>query len=178
MNDTLEVIDRLIEEHKAVGEKAGALENAANDARLLSGLKQARDTFVPGDAAQRESLQRLNDMLTAIEALLGKHFEREETVLQPAVAKYGGAGVNASLKSLLFEHADLRDRMLHARKRVDELLGSSLDDVRRDASARDLRVHINHTRKLLETHAARENHLLTEFRQHLKKAIRQKEKTS
>jgi hemerythrin-like domain-containing protein len=176
MKDALELIDQLIEEHKIVGEKAGALENAINDANMLSDLKQARDTFVPGDATRREGLQTLNNMLAAIEMWLDKHFSREETVLQPAVAQYGDESLNAALKSLLFEHSDLRDRMLHARKRVDELLGSSLDETRREAAARDLRVHINHSRKLLETHAARENHLLTEFRRHLKKATRGKEK--
>ncbi len=72
--------------------------------------------------------------------------------------------------------ADLRDRMLHSRKRVDELLGGSLDQTRRDASVRDLRVHLSHSRKLLETHASRENHFLTELRRYLKKAARVKEK--
>jgi hemerythrin-like domain-containing protein len=176
MNDTLELIDQLIAEHRVIAEKTGSLEKAVNDASLLSDLKIARDTFVPGDAAEREGLKRLEEMLAAIAAWLEKHFDREETVLRPAVAEYGNASLNASLDSLLFEHTELRDRLLHARKRVDELLGGSLEGVRRDAAARDLRVYISHSRKLLETHAARENRLLAEFRRHLKKAIRIKEK--
>jgi 5-methylcytosine-specific restriction endonuclease McrA len=39
-----------------------------------------------------------------------------------------------------------------------------------------LRVHLNHSRKLLETHAAQENHFLAEFRRHIKKTVRTKEK--
>jgi hemerythrin-like domain-containing protein len=178
MNDTLALIDQLVAEHRVVAEKTGSLEKAVNDASLLSRLKEARDTFVPGEAAQREALKKLEEMLAAVADWLDKHFGREETVLQPAVAKYGNTGLNSSLGSLLFEHTDLRDRLLHARKRVDELLGGSLEGSRRDAAARDLRVHISHSRKLLETHAARENHLLAEFRRHLKKAIREKEKKS
>jgi hypothetical protein len=54
----------------------------------------------------------------------------------------------------------------------------SLENAANDASVRDLRVHLSHSRRLLETHAARENHFLTEFRRHLKKAVRGKEKQS
>jgi len=176
MDDTLRLIDQLIEEHKAVGEKAQSLEKAANDVRLLSDLKQARDTFLEGDIAGRDDLKKLEALFNEMGTWLDKHFKREETVLQPAVRHYGDEKFVASLNSLLFEHTDLRDRLLHCRKRVDELLGGSLDQVRRDASVRDLRVYINHSRRLLETHAARENHFLTEFRKHLKKAARGKEK--
>jgi hemerythrin-like domain-containing protein len=175
MDETLQLIDQLIAEHKVISEKTRSLEKAANDASLLSNLKQAGDTFVRGDISQGEDLKKLEEMVNAINSWLDKHFSREETALLPAVKKYGDENLVNSLDSLLFEHSDLRDRMLHSRKRVDELLGSSLDQVRRDAAVRDLRVHLNHSRKLLETHAARENHFLTELRRHLKKAARRKE---
>jgi hemerythrin-like domain-containing protein len=175
MDETVDLIDQLIAEHKTVGEKTRSLEKAANDVRLLSGLKQAGDTFVQGGISQDEDLKNLAQIINIIAAWLDKHFNREETALMPAVKKYGDEKLVTSLDSLLFEHSDLRDRMLHARMRIDELLGGSLDPVRRDAAVRDLRVHLEHSRKLLETHAARENHFLTELRRHLKKATRRKE---
>jgi len=178
MKDALELIDQLIEEHREVGEKSASLENAVNDIRLLSGLKEAGKTFARGGISQEEDLKNLAQIINIIAAWLDKHFEREETALKPAVKKYGDSRTVAELDSLLFEHSDLRDRMLHARKRIDELLGGSLEGTRREASIRDLRVYINHSRKLLETHAARENHLLGEFRRKLKKAIKAKEKAS
>ena len=52
----------------------------------------------------------------------------------------------------------------------------SLDQERRDASIRDLKAHLEHSRKLLETHAAKENHFLAELSQHLKKTFKRKEK--
>lgn len=176
MDETLGLIDQLIAEHKVITEKTRSLEKAANDASLLSNLKQAGDTFVPGDLSQNENLKKLEGMLKTIDTWLEEHFNREEAALLPAVKKYGDEKLVTSLNSLLFEHSDLRDRMLHSRKRVDELLGGSLDQVRRDASARDLRVHLNHSRNLLETHAARENHFFAELRRHLKKATKRKEK--
>ena len=176
MDDTLRLIDQLIAEHKTIDERTQTLEKAANDVRLLSGLKDVGDMFVQGALPQDADLKNLAQVINIIAAWLDKHFAREENVLRPAVRNYGSEKLVASLNSLLFEHADLNDRLLHARMHIDELLGGSLDPVRRDAAVRDLRVHIAHSRKLLETHAAQENHFLTEFRRYLKKASRRKEK--
>lgn len=175
MDNTLQLIDQLIAEHKVVGEKTQSLAKAANDVSLLSGLKDVGDEFVRGAIPQDADLKNLAQIVNIIAAWLEKHFEREENVLRPAVIKYGDSEFVNSLDSLLFEHSDLRDRMLHARMHIDELLGGSLDQVRRDASLRDLKVHISHSRRLLETHAARENHFLTEFRRYLTRAARRKE---
>jgi iron-sulfur cluster repair protein YtfE (RIC family) len=172
MDDTPQLIDQLIAEHSVIGEKALSLEKAANDAGLLSGLKRAGETFVRGDVSGRDDLKKLEVMVNEITDRLDKHFTREEKVLRPAVKSYGDEKLVLSLDSLLFEHTDLRDRLLHSRKRVDELLGAGLEGSRRDAALRDFRIHLNHSRKLLETHAARENHFLAEFRRHLKKAVR------
>jgi hemerythrin-like domain-containing protein len=176
MDETLRLIDELITEHKVVSEKAGSLEKAVNDVRLLSSLKEVGDTFIQGDIPPETDLKNLAQVINIIAAWLEGHFEREENVLRPAVIKYGNNKFVNSLNTLLFEHSDLRDRILHARAHIDELLAGGLNPVRHDAAVRDLRVHISHSRKLLETHAAQENHLLHEFRRHLKKATRGKEK--
>jgi hemerythrin-like domain-containing protein len=176
MDDTLRLTDQLIAEHKTVSEKTRSLEKAANDVRLLSSLKDVGNMFVQGALPQDADLKNLAQVVNFIADWLDKHFDREENVLRPAVRHYGNEKFVASLNSLLFEHTDLRDRLLHARMHIDELLGGSLDPVRRDAAVRDLRVHIAHSRKLLETHAAQENHFLTEFRRYLKKAARGKGK--
>jgi hemerythrin-like domain-containing protein len=178
MDETIRLIDELIAEHKTVSEKTQSLEKAVNDIRLVSGLKEAGETFVRGGISQDEDLKNLAQIVNILASWLEKHFNREETILRPAVIKYGDSKFANSLDSLLFEHSDLRDRLLHSRMHIDELLGGSLDQVRRDASVRDLRVHLNHSRKLLETHAAQENHFLAELRRYLVKANRRKEKRS
>jgi iron-sulfur cluster repair protein YtfE (RIC family) len=177
MDETLQLIDQLIAEHKVINERTGALEKAANDASLLSNLKEARDTFMPGDATQNENLQKLEEMLKTIYACLEKHFDREENVLLPAVKKYGDEKLVTTLNSLLFEHTDLRDRLSHSRKRVTELLSGRLARNLWDATASDIRTYLSHTRKLLATHAARENHFFKELRRYLKKTSNRKEKT-
>jgi hemerythrin-like domain-containing protein len=178
VDQTLELIDQLIEEHKVISQRSASLEKAANDAGLLSGLKKTRDTFTADELSRGENLKELDEMLAAIASRLERHFKREETVLLPAVKKQGKEKLVNALDSLLFEHSDLRDRLLHSRKRVDELRGGSLDPAHRDASAHDFGIYLNHSRKLLETHAARENHFFNELRRHLKKTASRKEKKS
>jgi hemerythrin-like domain-containing protein len=176
MDNTLQLIDGLIAEHKTVPEKTRSLEKAANDVRLLSGLKDAGDSIVRGEILQDADLKNLAQIVNILASWLETHFTREETALRQAVISYGNNRFVAALDSLLFEHDELRDRIVHARMHIGELLGGSLDQVRREASIRDLKAHLEHSRKLLETHAAKENHFLAEIRQHLKKTFKQKEK--
>ncbi len=176
MDTTLQLIDQLIAEHKTIGEKTQSVEKAVNDITLLSNLKEAKDTFTPGESLSLENLEKLERMLEAINTWLAKHFSREETVLLPAVEKYGDKRLTTSLNSLLFEHTDLKDRLLHSRKRIDELKGNDLSQALWETRASDARTYISHTRKLLETHAARENHFLKELRKFVKKHGKEKEK--
>jgi hemerythrin-like domain-containing protein len=176
MDTTLQLIDEIIAEHKSLGNKTKSLTATTNDIMLISSLKQAKNEFSEGDGAPTVDLKRLDNMLEEIENWLGKHFSREEFVLLPAVKVYGDDRLVTALNSLLFEHSDLRDRMVHSRKRVDELRDWSLPQNIWYSRAGDLRTYISHTIKLIETHAARENHLLNEFRRYLKKHNKSKEK--
>ena len=45
MDDTLQLIDQLIAEHKTINEKTGPLEKTANDVGLISNLKEAKEDF-------------------------------------------------------------------------------------------------------------------------------------
>ena len=175
MDTTLHLIDQLIAEHKTLGERTQALEKTANDATLLSNLKEAKNLFVLGEGSHSEDLKKLDQMLLAIDTWLKKHFSREETVLLPAVQKYGNDKLVTALNSLLFDHTELKDRLLHSRKRVDELLGGGLSPAQWDARSSDIRTHLGHTRKLLETHAAKENHYFNELKRYLKKHSKKKE---
>lgn len=176
MNETVQLIDQLIKEHKVIHERTESIEKIANDASLLKDLKEAKDTFVPGRFDQSQSLLKLREMLEEIATWLDEHFNREETVLLTAIEKQGERKLVTALNSLLFEHSDLRDRMSHSKKHVAELISGGLGRHRWDASANDMRAHLSHTRKLLETHAAIEDDLFKELRRHFKEASKRKEK--
>jgi iron-sulfur cluster repair protein YtfE (RIC family) len=178
MDTTLQLLDQLIAEHKSLGDKTKSLEKTTNDTTLISNLKQTKEEFTEGDGAPTVDLKKLDHMLEEIETWLGKHFSREESVLLPAVKEFGNDRLVTALNSLLFEHSDLRDRMVHSRRRLDELKDWSLPQNIWYSRAGDLRVYIVHTIKLIETHSAMENHLLNEFRRYLKKHNKSKEKTN
>ncbi len=176
MDTTLHLIDRLIAEHKTIGNKAHSLEKTTNDISFISDLKQAKNAFREGDGATTVDLKLLERALEEIETSLGKHFNLEETVLLPAVEKDGNARLVTALNSLLFEHTELKDRMLHSRKRVDELEDRSQPQDIWYSRAGDLRAYLVHTTNLIETHAARENHFLKELQKFVKKHGKEKEK--
>ena len=169
MDETLVLIDKLIAEHQVLNERVQSLEEAANDASIISDLKDARETFVPGRFDQKENLEKLKELVEAIDKWLDAHFNSEETALLAAVEKHGERKFVSALNSLLLEHSDLRDRLSHAREHVAELVGGGLARHQWEASANDMRAHLSHTRKLLEAHAAIENELFVELRRHLKK---------
>lgn len=170
MTDTISLIDQLIAEHKVISEQTRDLESTANDTDLMTDLKEARDTFVPGTLDQHQGLEKLESMLRDITPWLEKHFEREETILLGVVEKLGDRELISSLNSLLLEHADLRTRVAQSREHITELKSGALARHRWDASASDMRAHLTHTRKLLEIHASLENDLFHELRRHLVEA--------
>ena len=165
--DTIGLISQLIEEHKVIMKETRSLEQVANDAGLVTDLTEAKETFVPGRFEQKETLQKLQDLLETIDKGLKGHFNREETALLAAVEEDGDRKLTTTLKSLLLEHEDLRTRLVHAKEHVAELVSGGLARHRWEASAHDMRAHLSHTRKLLEAHAAAETELFVELRRHL-----------
>ena len=170
MTDTLKLIDQLIAEHKIISEQTESIEKTANDASLLSDLKEAKDTFTPGRFDQGQSLQKLQEMLETINPWLEKHFNNEETILLSAVEQHGDRKFVTALNSLLLEHTDLRNRMTSSMEDVAQLSGGGLARHRWEASANDMRAHLSHTRKLLEAHASMENDLFRDLRQILQES--------
>lgn len=166
-NETaVELIDQLIEEHKIIAERAGGLEQAANDAVFLVELKEARESFVPGRLDQQQSLNKLESILDSIRPWLFKHFEREETILLGMVEELEEPRLLSSLNSLLLEHADLRNRMVQIGEHINELKSGNMARYRWDASANDMRAHLTHTRMLLSAHTGMENDLFAELRRY------------
>jgi iron-sulfur cluster repair protein YtfE (RIC family) len=168
MKEIATMIDNLIAEHRVIIKDARSLEQVANDASALVELEEAKDTFVPGRFDQKQSLQKLQESLAAIDQGLQEHFNREETALLSAFEKHGDTRLVTALNSLLLEHKDLRNRLTHAKEHIAELVSGGLGRHQWEASANDMRAHLSHTRKLLEAHAAIENELFVQLRQHLK----------
>lgn len=168
MEEAIAIIEKIIEEHKAIKQNFQTLEQVANDASALLVLEETKEDFMPGRFNQRPGLQRLAESLEVIDKGLQAHFDREETALLAVFDKHGDEELASSLRSLLLEHEDLRNRFAHSKKHVAELSGGGLSRHLWEASAHDMRAYISHTRKLLEAHAEIEQELLHELQYRLR----------
>ena len=167
MEGTLDIIEKIIEEHKVIGQQALDLEQSANDASALVGLEKSKGDFMPGRFDQKEGLQRLAESLELIDKGLAQHFNREERGLLAAFEKHGDGEMASALHLLLLEHDEFRNRLAHSKKQVAELTGGGLSRHEWEATAHDLRAYVSHTRKLLEAHAGNEQELLGKLRARL-----------
>lgn len=167
--EAIALIDQIIEEHKAIFQRVQTLEQVANDAQAMLGLEKAKEVFMPGRLEEKESLQKMEELLETTDQGLRAHFDREETRLLTAFEKYGDKKLVSALRSLLLEHEDLRNRFSHSREHVAELISGESSRHMWGASAHDMRAHISHTRKLLEAHARTELELLRILRSELMK---------
>ncbi len=164
MDETLTLINQILEEHKLIIKRVQNLEQAANDAEALLDLERAKEQFVPGRFDQRQTLQKLQEWLEAIDEGLQAHFNREETALLTAIEEQGDKELVSGWRSLLLEHEDLRNRFAHSREHVVALISGGLSRQLWEAGAHDIRAHISHTRKLLETHTRAEQGLFQKLR--------------
>jgi len=169
MEDDLAIIERVIAEHKTIRQHFQRLEKVANDAEAMAGFEGAKGAFMPGRLGQKKGLLSLGNTLNTIEDGLQRHFHFEEISLPGVVDHCGDEEDRASLRSILLEHADLRNRVARSKKHVAELTNADMARHRWEASAHDMRAYISHTRKLLEAHAEIEQELLRELRDRLQK---------
>ncbi len=164
MPSTVELIDQLITEHKLFSERTADMAEVANDAHLLDGLDEAKDTFTATRPGQSGGLARLEGLLDDISPWLNQHFDREETILLKAVKERGTGEMVNRFNALLLEHTDLRTRVAQTKEQIEALKSGALARHRWEAGANDIRDHLAHTRTLLEAHASMENTLFAEMR--------------
>ncbi|MBM4448821.1 MAG: hypothetical protein FJ015_06275, partial [Chloroflexi bacterium] len=126
MEDDLAIIERVIAEHKTIRQHFQRLEKVANDAEAMVGLEEAKEAFMPGRLGQKKGLLSLGNTLNTIEGGLQRHFHFEEISLPEVVDHCGDEEDRASLRSILLEHADLRNRVARSKKHVAELTNADM----------------------------------------------------
>ncbi len=171
MEETIDLIDKIIEEHKQIIGKVQALEQVTNDASALLRLDVAREDFVPGRLSnQKQGLQNWQESLEIIDQGIQAHFNREETGLLTAFEQHGGKMLASALRALLSEHKGIREHLTKLKKDVAELtIGGSSREVWEER-VWGVRSYLAHTRKLFEVHARSEQRLFRTLRSELKRA--------
>ena len=168
MEEALAAIEKIIEQHKTIMQRVQTLEQVANDSEAVAGFEKAKEAFMPGRLEQKRGLQKMQELLDTIESGLEAHFSYEERELLTVFEKHEDKELVTTLRFLLLEHEDLRNRLAHSKKHVAGLTGGELSRHLWEASAHDMRAHMSHTRKLLETHASIEEELLYKLRDQLR----------
>lgn len=168
MERVLALIDAIIAEHKQIIEDIASSEHVADDLGAILELGRATDVFEPATLdRKRRSLQGLQQSLEKVDKELQAHFGREETALLTAFEDYGGRTFASALRALLVEHEELKNRIAKSKQDAAELAFGELSHGVWEGSAYGVRVHIGHTRKLLEAHAQSEQELLQTLRKEL-----------
>ena len=86
MEETVALINQLIEEHKQILHEFQTIEQVANDVSAITQLDKTKEDFLPGRFNdQKQGLQNLQDSLETIDGGLQKHFDREEKQLSAAL---------------------------------------------------------------------------------------------
>ncbi|MFC2007278.1 hemerythrin domain-containing protein [Chloroflexota bacterium] len=167
MDETIELIAQLIEEHKIINKTTQDLEREVNDVDIGDELDRAKEAFVPGRFQQKEGLLRLKELLEAADKRIETHFNREETSLLIAFERNAVGNLVSELRSLLSEHGVLREQMVHTKELVAELVGGELSHQSWEAKANDLRAYISRNHKLLLNHARKELEIFLKIKSQL-----------
>jgi len=171
MEETVALINQLIEEHKQILQEFQTMEQVANDVSGIMQLDKTKEDFLPGRFNdQKQGLQNLQDSLETIDDGLQKHFDREEKQLSAALKQHKSETLASGLRLLLLEHKEIKERIAESKKEVAELTAKSLSREVREGKAWGTRVFINHTRKLVEAHAQSEKELFHKIRAELMEA--------
>ena len=164
MKRTLALIEQVIEEHRTIFQR---LDRVANDAEALRSFEKAEGVFMPGRLDQKAGLDKLEELVNLVDQGLQAHFEREETAVLAVFEEQDDKELASAFHSLISEHEDLRNRLAQTKNHVAQLTRGELSRSHWEATAYDMRAHMNHTRKLLEAHAGVEQELLLSLRRKL-----------
>lgn len=172
MENTLALIDQIIEEHRQIFHDFQTLEKETNDLSAIARL-QSEDTrsyFVPsGLSDEGKGLEQWRKAIKTMEAGLDRHFKREETALMAAVEQQGDKELESGFRALLDEHGDLRAQVAKMRQDAADMTsaGPRIEVWERDGWG--MRVNLEQLKKRIEAHAASEMELLNRFRDALRR---------
>lgn len=165
--NTLALIEQIIEEHRQISRDFQTLEKETNDLSAITRL-QSEDTrgyFVPsGLSDEGKGLEQWRKAIEAMEAGLDRHFKREETALMAVVERQGDKELQSGLQTLLHEHGDLRAQVAKMRQDAADMTSAGPHIEVWEKDGWGMRVNLELLKKRIEAHAASELELLNRFR--------------
>lgn len=161
MSGELEIIERVIQEHKQVGAHLRALGESIPDEQARATLEKAHAEWIPGQTRNLPELKAgLLDALDALDDGLRKHFAFEEEALPPLLGEL-------LMRALKLQHAEIAGEISQARALTQGIRAEGID--REHQLIEEMRVQqaIAALSRLIEEHADTEEKMLDMLRRAL-----------
>lgn len=169
MEDTLSLIDQVIDDHKYKMHGIQVTDNAANDIVALFELYKPVEGGTPLSSSDyRQHMSELQSSLDRVEELLHKHFEREEKVLKTAYEVKPEKAISSAISLLMDEHDEIKRHVQREKNNIAEIIAGGLSNNEVRGKSYMVRAYLRHTMKLIEAHIQTEEKLLKSLREELR----------
>ncbi len=112
MEDSLTVINRLIEQHQAIRGHLKLVGDSISDAEAVASLEATQDDWIPGrPGILAEKQKKLQQMLRSLDEGLKNHFAFEEEALPPLLGEL-------FMRALILDHQQINKEIDEARSTV------------------------------------------------------------
>ncbi len=154
MEDSLTMINRLIEQHQAIRGHLKLVGDSISDAEAVASLEATQDDWIPGrPGILAEKQKKLQQMLRSLDEGLKNHFAFEEEALPPLLGEL-------FMRALILDHQQINKEIDEARSTV---AATGLEGLNREESlSRESYVQqvANSLCDLVGEHATREETIL------------------
>jgi len=161
MSDELAVINKVIEEHRAIKRHVKLAGDSVSDIEALFDLRKAHAAWSQSSLETlSEKLRQLQQAISFLDEGLRNHFSFEEKALPPLLGEL-------LTRALVLQHREIRAEMDKAKKMVTDskLEGLSQEELLSQRS--QMQQRISHICQVVEEHAASEETILKMMREAL-----------
>ena len=154
MSSNLETINRIIDEHRTIGEHIKLLGESITDEEARNVLEAARADWIPGrPEILSEKQNRLQKALSSLKEGLKNHFTFEEQALPPLLGEL-------LMHAIVLQHREIERELASASSLVSttQLEGLNREELLAEESRMQQRITV--ASRLVEDHAAKEEMIL------------------
>ena len=166
MEDTLAIINRIIEWHQTIRRHVKLVGDSVTDQEALDVLDEARADLIPGrPGVLSKKQEKLQQAMNLLDEGLKSHFAYEEKVLPPLLGEL-------LAQALVIEHRGIKNEINIARTAVGSTMPEGMSREESLAEESHTQLVIDNVCQIIEEHAVREESVLGMMRKALEEANR------
>ena len=161
MEDKLQIIKAVIDQHKAIREYTGSVGAALSDQEAMTALEKVRADWTPGRIeALSERYSRLHQVLSNLDEGIKKHFTFEEEALPTLLG-------DLLMRALWLEHREIEKEINEARTIATDMPLQVSDREELLSNESRIQQRIGVVLQFIEDHATKEEMILEMVRRAL-----------